>query len=162
MRFKRWDVRSQFAALLCVLPAAGRQWEMKQAKQFTEKTTQWAWPLTRLACFVACQFGPPCPWHLPENKRPRMASSRLNVDSPRLTIYLEFAPDSRRWWINTVGSVRGAAICTPRLEDTTNAIIMPLMQHPSAGWWIPLIKDLWCCIVVFSMYSFSATNIILT
>ena len=42
------------------------------------------------------------------NKRPRMASSRLNVDSPRLTIYLEFAPDSRRWWINTVGSAKGA------------------------------------------------------
>ncbi len=38
-------------------------------------------------------------------------------------------------------------ICMLRLEDTTNAIIMPLTQHPSAGWWIPLIKDLWCCLL---------------
>lgn len=37
-------------------------------------------------------------------------------------------------------------ICTPRLEDTTNAIITPRTQHPSTRWWIPLIKDLWCCI----------------
>lgn len=27
--------------------------------------------------------------------------------SPRLTIYLRFVPDSRRRWINTVGSIRG-------------------------------------------------------
>lgn len=28
------------------------------------------------------------------------------------------------------------------LEDTTYAIITPRTQHPFAGWWIPLIKDL--------------------
>lgn len=80
------------------------------------------------------------------NKPPRMASSRLNVDSPWLTIYLKSAPDSRRWWINTAGLHKRGGIFMLSLEDTTYAIIMPLTQHLSAGWWIPLIKDHWCYI----------------
>lgn len=149
------------STLMC--PSSGRQTvgnEASQTVHWKDHTVSLTPHPARMLCGLSVRSS--VSMAFTGNKRPRMASSRLNVDSPRLTIYLEFAPDSRRWWINTAGSVRGAAMCTPRLEDTTNAIIMPLMQHPSAGWWIPLIKDLWCCIVVFSMYSFSATNIILT
>lgn len=45
------------------------------------------------------------------------------------------------------GLHKRGGICMLRLEDTTNAIVMPRTQHPSAGWWIPLIQDLWCYIL---------------
>lgn len=126
----------------CVCPSFARQKVGNGAK-----TVQCARPLTWLACFVACQLLSLLFTAFTENKPPRMASSRLNVDSPQLTIYLRSGPDSRRCWINTASSERGGGIFMLSLEDTAYTSTMPLTPHLSASWWIPLIKDLWCYIL---------------
>lgn len=84
------------------------------------------------------------------NKPPRMASSRLNVDSLSLRDWQftsSLPPDSGKRWINTVGLRRERWHMWRRgLRTQPMQSLRPITWHPSAGWWIPLIKDLWCCI----------------
>lgn len=116
-------------------------WETEQAEEFTGKTTSCARPLTQPACFLACQFCPSCPWHLPE--------TNLEGGFLKIKCWLSWTDNLPRvcsWQREVLSKHNGlhkrGGIFMLSLEDTTYAIITPRTQHPSAGWWIPLIKDL--------------------